>query len=119
MKKISLYIELLALSLLTIPFKAFAACATPDPNLADVQGLFSVQYCTANSAVVRVITILLSIIGVVSALMVVIGGYRYVVSQGNEKAVSSARKTLTYALAGLVVAVLAYSIVSIINRSIS
>ena len=119
MKKVYFYFGVLALSLTVVPWQAFAADSCNDPLLKDVQGLFKAkQYCTVNAIAVQAITILLSIIAAISALMIVIGGYRYVTSQGNDKSVTAAKNTITYALAGLVVAVMAYSLVSIINNSI-
>jgi hypothetical protein len=47
--------------------------------------------------------------------MIVIGGFRMVVSQGNEHGVGQAKKTITWAIVGLIVAVMAYSIVAIVQ----
>lgn len=58
----------------------------------------------------------LVIIGVWSVVFIVLGGFRLVMSQGNEEAVGAAKKTITWAVIGLVVALLAFSIVAIVQN---
>ena len=43
--------------------------------------------------------------------MIVIGGFRYVISSGNDQAVSGAKNTIIFALVGLVIVALAQFIV--------
>jgi hypothetical protein len=62
-------------------------------------------------ALKTVISILALIIGIVSVVMLVIGGLKFVTSQGDPSSTKSARNTVIYALAGLVVAGLAQTIV--------
>lgn len=59
-----------------------------------------------------IVNTLLFIIGAVSVVMIVIGGLKYVLSNGESAAVTSAKNTIFYAVIGLVVAALAYAIVS-------
>ena len=54
---------------------------------------------------------LLYAVGVVSVIMLIIGGFRYVLSQGDQKAAESARNTILYAIIGIVIAMLAFAIV--------
>jgi len=58
----------------------------------------------------------LLIIGLWSVAFVVIGGFRYVMSRGNEEAVIAARKTITWAILGLVIALLSFSIVAMVKN---
>jgi hypothetical protein len=58
----------------------------------------------------------LVIIGVWSVVFIVLGGFRLVMSQGNEEAVSAAKKTITWAVIGLVIALLSFSIVAIVQN---
>ena len=58
--------------------------------------------------------LLLLAIGVVSVVMIIIGGIRYAVSGGDEKGVSSAKDTILFAVSGLVVAVLSFAIVNFV-----
>lgn len=63
-----------------------------------------------------IVNIMLFIVGVLSVIMLIIGGLRYVVSGGNSSAVSAAKNTILYAIVGLVVALLSYAIVTFILR---
>ncbi len=64
-----------------------------------------------------IISTLMLFIGICAVIMLIIGGFRYVFSQGNEKAISAAKDTILYAIVGIVVAILSYAIVNfVINR---
>ena len=67
---------------------------------------------------IKIITnTLLLAIGVSAVLMLIIGGFRYVFSQGNEKSISAAKDTILYAVIGIIVAIMSYSIITfVINR---
>lgn len=68
----------------------------------------------------QVTNILLFLIGVLSVIMLIFGGLRYVISGGNSSAVTSAKNTILYAIVGLIVAILAYAIVNfVINTFVS
>lgn len=62
--------------------------------------------------------ILLFIIGAVSVVMLIIGGIRYTISQGDSSAVTSAKNTILYAIIGIVVALLAFAIVNYVLVSL-
>lgn len=62
----------------------------------------------------QVTNILLFLIGVLSVIMLIIGGLRYVVSGGNKDAVNSAKNTILYAIVGLITALLAYAAVDFV-----
>jgi TRAP-type C4-dicarboxylate transport system permease small subunit len=66
----------------------------------------------------KVLEIALSLIGAISALFIIIGGFKYVAARGNEEQQEAAKKTLTGAVIGLVFALLAFSIVRIISEII-
>lgn len=61
-----------------------------------------------------VINVLLFIIGAAAVIMIIIGGIRYVVSGGDQGAVTGAKNTILYAVVGLVVAIMAYAIVNFV-----
>ena len=61
--------------------------------------------------------ILLFLIGAVSVIMLIIGGIRYTLSGGDSAAVTSAKNTILYAIVGIVVAILAYAVVSFVVGS--
>ena len=61
-----------------------------------------------------IVNVALFIIGSISVLMLIYGGIRYTISGGDEKAVTSAKNTILYAVVGIVVALLAYAIVNFV-----
>lgn len=63
--------------------------------------------------------VLLYIIGAISVIMLIIGGIRYTVSNGDTAAVTSAKNTILYAVIGIVVAILAYALVNFVITSFS
>lgn len=58
--------------------------------------------------------LLLFMIGAISVLMVIIGGIRYALSQGDQTAITGAKNTILYAIIGLVVAFAGYAIVNLV-----
>lgn len=58
------------------------------------------------------------ITGIWAAAFIVIGGFKMVISQGNEEAVTAAKKSITWAVIGLIVVLLAFSIMAIIQNLI-
>ncbi len=66
---------------------------------------------TVPSAIKTVTQVLLFLVGAVSVIMLVIGGFKYVVSNGNAEQIKSAKNTIMYAIIGLVVAIVAYAVV--------
>lgn len=66
----------------------------------------------------RIVTnVLLFVIGAVSVIMLIIGGFRYVTSQGDQTQVQSAKNTILYSIVGIVVAILAYAAVNFVISS--
>ena len=62
-----------------------------------------------------VVTSLLALGGIVLFLMLLSGGFKYLTSGGDPKAVESAQKTLTYAIGGMVLLAGSYMILRIIS----
>ena len=62
----------------------------------------------------KVVNILLFLIGAVAVIMIIIGGIRYTISNGEGAQVTGAKNTILYAVIGLVVALLAYAIVNFV-----
>ena len=58
-----------------------------------------------------IITILISVSGAISFIFIIIGGFKFVTSSGDQKKIASASSTLTYAIIGLAVSILAFIIV--------
>ncbi len=66
------------------------------------------------SNIKNIINAMLLVIGIVAVIMLIVGGFRYVLSNGNEKAVTGAKDTILYAIIGIVVALLSFAIVNFV-----
>lgn len=58
------------------------------------------------------------LMGVIAVLMIVIGSIRMIISQGNTERLAAAKKTVLWAVLGLVVAIMAFSMVAILETLI-
>ncbi len=56
--------------------------------------------------------------GIISVIFIIIGGFRMVIAQGDEEAYGVAKKTITWAVIGLVIALLSFSIIAIVENVI-
>jgi hypothetical protein len=61
--------------------------------------------------VIVAIKFLLSLVGIFALLFLIIGGIRYITAAGSEEAMQSAKHTVTSAITGLALSLLAYGIV--------
>lgn len=64
--------------------------------------------------ITQIINVLLFVIGVIAVIMIILGGIRYVLSNGDSAQINSAKNTVLYSVIGLVVALLAYAIVNFV-----
>jgi len=70
------------------------------------------------SIVRKAINLLLYAVGVISVIMLIVGGFRYVVSGGQKEAVTAAKNTILYAIVGLLIAIFAYAIVKFVISTV-
>lgn len=63
-----------------------------------------------------VINALLLFAGAVAVLFLIIGGFRYVVSTGNPDQVEAAKKTILYAILGLIIIFIAFVLVKLVQQ---
>lgn len=117
---------LVVMMALTIGFGSFVAAPVGAINV--FKGIDGTDTCPAGSQssvcagktetvagpVQTVISILLFAIGVISVIMIIVGGIRYTVSNGDSSKITQAKNTVLYAVIGLVVALLAYAIVNFV-----
>jgi hypothetical protein len=73
---------------------------------------------TIETRIGTITRILLFVIGAISVIMIIVGGIKYVISNGDSGKVKTAKDTIMYAVVGLVVAILAYAIVSFVIREL-
>lgn len=67
-----------------------------------------------DSKVQAILAVIFTIIGAISVLFMVIGGMRYISSQGDPQEISKAKGTLIYAIIGLLVSIAAVAIVTFV-----
>ena len=63
----------------------------------------------------NVVQVLLGLAGIVLFILLLTGGFKYITSGGDPKAVESAQKTITYAIGGLLLILLSYLILVLIR----
>lgn len=73
-------------------------------KISDLQGIFQ-----------NVVSTLLALAGIVLFVLLLSGGFKYITSGGDPKAVEGAQKTITYAIGGLILILLSYLILVLIK----
>ena len=68
----------------------------------------------SNSLLVNIAQIVVFFTAAISVVMIIIGGIKYVLSNGDSNATAGAKNTILYAVVGLIVALLAQLIVSFV-----
>lgn len=132
MKKIikAITLKLFVLGLLAAPLAfsgASAVVSAEEPNIQKnlCGGADNLQFgdpsnCSSleqdatdnvNDLVTDIINIFSVVVGIVAVIMIIIGGFRYIVSGGDSGNVTNAKNTILYALIGLVIVALAQFIV--------
>ena len=71
-----------------------------------------------NGVFSRITNTVLLIVGLISVIMLVYGGLRYILSGGASKKVTDAKNTILYAIIGLIISMLAYAIVHFVLNSV-
>lgn len=67
-----------------------------------------------NDMIKTIITTVIFAVGMVAVIMIVIGGVNYATSQGDATKVKKGKDTILYGIIGLVIAILAFAIVSFV-----
>ena len=63
-----------------------------------------------------VVNILLWAVGILSVIMIIFSGFRYITSSGDASKTKSAQSTLIYSVVGLIVAIMAWAIVNMVIK---
>lgn len=97
----------------------FASAALPNADQfcsgGRVQGLNCNNY-TLNGLIVKVINWVLGITLAVDVLFIIIGGFLYITSAGNEDRAKKGKTTVINAIIGLVIIILAYVIAQVVSN---
>jgi hypothetical protein len=118
---------------LAIPGTAFATTSTPTTPAASCDtvtgGVSGGVGCSKptnapnqlfgeGGVFVAVTNVMIYVIGGVAVIMLIVGGIRYVVSAGDQAAVTGAKNTILYAIIGIVVAVISFAAVQFISNAL-
>ena len=121
-QKISKFIKYpAALALLAMPLLAAAQGAVQDGlNNSGLRSYFGFSGLNSASSlsqlIVGIVNIMLLFAGSIAVIFVIVGGYQYVTSGGNEEQAEKGRKTLVNAIIGIVIIVLAYVVINVISN---
>ena len=69
---------------------------------------------STDARILAIFNTTLGVAGAIAVLIIVIAGFRYIVSQGDSSQVAAARNAILYAVVGLVVIMLAFAIVNFV-----
>jgi hypothetical protein len=111
-QRLSLYVSATAVTAL-VHASAFAQFAGPTPDIGTPSGG---DPESIRRVITTIITAILNFLALVAVVIVVIAGIRLIVSQGEEDAKEKAKKTILYALVGLVIVLFARIIVELITE---
>ncbi len=65
-----------------------------------------------------VINVLLYVAGAVAVVMIILGGIKYITSNGDQAHIKAAKDTIMYSVIGLVVAILAFAIIGFVTTNV-
>jgi hypothetical protein len=112
-KAVQIFAIVLTVSLAIAPvafaqFQVPSAGGTGLPNDTSLSGF-----------ILKIINYALAIAGLVAVLFLIIGGFRYITSAGNEETAEQAKKVITNAIIGIVVIILSFVIVRVISNALT
>lgn len=119
MKKVFLSVFSIAALLLAVTFAQSAHAAVDvfqncNGNASEICKATDDKLFGANSIWTQIINTLIYVTGAISALMIVVGGLRYTLSNGDQGSINGAKNTIMYAVVGLVLSVMGYAIVNFV-----
>lgn len=77
------------------------------------------QLSSIDSLINAIPQLLMFVVGVISVIFIIVGGIQYITSAGNPTSIEKAKKTITMAVAGLVVAILVGVIINVVVKAIT
>jgi hypothetical protein len=102
----------------TVAGLLLAKAASAQVNTPGVENIPNLARGTFSSIIVDVLRWGLGIAGSVAVLMLIIGGFLYITSSGDEGRLEKAKNTIKNAIIGVIVILLAFVIVETINAAL-
>ena len=100
------------------PVLAGAQFQIPDPGGTGLGGGVGSE-STITGFILRVINIGLALAGLIAVFFLILGGFRYITSMGNEEAAGQAKKIILNAIIGIVIVILSFVIVRVISNALA
>lgn len=98
--------------------KAMALTVQEGAAVARADGM-PAELIGPNGVFTHITNTVLYAVGIISVVMLIYGGLRYVISGGDSKKVTDAKNTILYAIIGLVISILAFAIVNFVINTIT
>ena len=109
MKNLKVKISTLALTLSTLPFLGIAnAAEAVRPNITDIHGIYSLVEKIANW--------FQAFFFILAAIFIIMAAFSYLTSAGDDDRLKRAKSQLIYAVVAIVVALLAFVMVTILKN---
>lgn len=117
-KSISRAATALGLSLSLVLPTAVLAASTPltadDLGVSAVEDSISLGSGDVRSTAGRIINVALGFLGIIAVVIVLLGGFKYMISGGNEEKTSEAKKLIVSGIIGLAIILSAWAITSFV-----
>lgn len=118
-KKIN-FLKVIEVSLVVILTMApVAALALQLPNCNSLNGVNCSAGQSLTGLILTVINWLLALAGLVAVLFLIIGGFWYITSAGNEETAEKGKNTAINAIIGIIIIILSYVIVNVISNLVT
>lgn len=105
----------LTVVLMAAPMLVSAQFRLPDAGGTGLSNTFG-GASNLSELILAVINIILALAGLIAVLVLIIGGFRYVTSFGNEEAVGKAKKMIINAILGIIIIILAFVVVRVVQN---
>ncbi len=105
---------------LALPTFAADSLTTKDLGVEAIGGQISLGSGDVRSTAARIINVALGFLGIIAVVIVLIGGFQYMISGGNETKTAEARQMIFAGIIGLAIILSAWAITSfVISRLVS
>lgn len=96
-----------------------ALAQPPQQGLNEFLNATQLSNVTLPTAIGRIVRIVLTFLGLIAVVIIILGGFQWMTSGGNEEKIASAKKLMGAGIIGLIIIVLAYAIASFVISSVT
>jgi len=108
---------------LALPMVAFAQTDTLNANdlgIGAIEGSIKLGSGDVRETAARIINVALSFLGIIAVVIVLLGGFKYMIAGGNEDKTAEAKKLIVSGIIGLAIILSAWAITSfVISRLVT